>query len=177
MKGILHTLGRAAICLLVFTLICGVIYPAAVTGIAQLCFNDKANGSLLPGGTGSELIGQQFTEAKYLIGRPQGVTNLSTVSVAYKELIARRTAWLDSENTAPVPAMLLTSSGSGVDPYISPEAAEYQVSRIAKARGLKEQVIEEIIQRHTAKKLLGLFGEDGVNVLLVNLSLDKLQQK
>jgi K+-transporting ATPase ATPase C chain len=169
----------------VMTLLCGVVYPAAVTGIAQWWFPDRANGSLiavtLADGTkaeyGSALIAQQFTKPEYLIGRPQGVTNLSPVSGEEHTLVTERIAWwhaLDPENAAAIPMDLVTASGSGVDPNISPEAAEYQVARIARARGMDESVVRAAIARHTTGRFLGFLGEPTVNVLKVNLTLDGL---
>ena len=172
-------------CIIIMTLLCGVLYPGIVTGIAQLFFPQKANGSIitvtLKDGTkkeyGSLLIAQEFTKPEYLIGRPMGITNLSAVSEEQKMLVQERIEWLhslDPENDADIPADLVTASGSGVDPYISPEAAEYQVSRIARKRNISEDALRDIIQRYTSVKLLGIWGEEGVNVLEVNLALDGL---
>ncbi|WP_303866240.1 potassium-transporting ATPase subunit KdpC [Acetobacterium wieringae] len=168
---------------LVLVLICGVVYPVIVTSIAQMAFPNQANGSIITitqeNGTtidvGSALIGQTFTKPQYLIGRPQGTSQLSPVSEDQKALIQERVAWwqaLDPENTAKIPSDLVTASGSGVDPNISPEAAEYQVERIAQARNMPAVAVREIIDRYTTGKLLDLWGEDAVNVLKVNLALD-----
>ncbi len=167
----------------VLTLICGVVYPAIVTGIAQMAFPNQANGSIITvtqenGSTidvGSALIGQTFTRPQYLIGRPQGTSQLSPVSEEQRALIKERVAWwqaLDPENTAKIPSDLVMASGSGVDPNISPEAAEYQVERIAHVRNIPTVAVREIIARYTTGKLLGIWGEDTVNVLKVNLALD-----
>lgn len=175
----------ALLCFLIMTILCGVIYTAAVTGIAQLIFPKQANGSIitvtLNDGTkkeyGSALIAQEFTDAKYLIGRPMGITNLSPVSDEQKELVIERTDWLqsiDPDNTADIPIDLVTASGSGVDPNITPEAAEYQVSRIARERGISEEDIRGIIEKYTTGRFLGFWGEPAVNVLKVNLALDGL---
>jgi len=168
---------------LVLTLICGVIYPVIVTSIAQIAFPNQANGSIITVtqenktsiDVGSALIGQVFTEPQYLIGRPQGTSQLSPVSEEQKALIEERVVWwqaLDPQNTGAIPSDLVTASGSGVDPKISPEAAEYQVKRIAQARNMSEKAVREVITRYTTGKLLSLWGEPGVNVLKVNLALD-----
>ncbi len=175
----------ALICFGVMTLLCGMIYTAAVTGIAQLMFPNQANGSVitirLKDGTrrdyGSELLAQEFTKPEYLIGRPMGVTNFSPVSEEQKKLVQERIGWwhaFDPNNTAEIPMDLVTASGSGVDPNISLEAAEYQVSRIAKARNMEEAEVRRIIQTYTSGRFLGFIGEPAVNVLKVNLALDGL---
>ncbi|WP_346887043.1 potassium-transporting ATPase subunit KdpC [Clostridium sp. UBA1056] len=177
----------AIICILALTLICGVAYPLIVTGVSQIAFKDKANGSIitvtLKDGKevsyGSELIAQTFTKPKYLIGRPDSgsPTNLSPVSKEQEELVQERINFfkeIDPENTAEIPMDLVTASGSGVDPHISPEAAEYQVNRIAIARGISEEEVRKIIENHTEGRLLGVLGEPTVNVLMVNLELDGL---
>lgn len=167
------------------TLICGIAYPMLVTGIAQFGFPRQANGSVITislkdSGTasyGSELIAQQFTRPKYLIGRLMGTTNLSPVSGTQEERVAERIAWwkaLDPTNTDDIPMELVTASGSGVDPNISPEAAEYQAARIAQSRGLTQDEVRAIIQKYTTGRFLSLFGEPTVNVLKVNLALDGL---
>lgn len=167
------------------TLLCGVAYPALVTGIAQWVFPYQANGSViavaLEDGTtasfGSELLAQQFTKPEYLIGRPLGMTNLSPTGEAQSVLVKERVKWwkaLDPGNGADIPADLVTASGSGVDPNISPEAAEYQVERIAQARGMTPDSVREVIRKYTTGRFLGLFGEPAVNVLKVNLALDGL---
>ncbi len=185
MRIIAKQLRPAMICLLVMIFICGILYTGIVTGIAALFFPHQANGSIISadikGGTaknyGSELIAQEFTDPKYLIGRPAGVTNLSPVSDEQKKLVEARVAFwrdLDPSNTAEIPADLVMASGSGVDPNISPEAAEYQVKRIARERNISEDAVRDIINRRTSGRLLGFIGEPSVNVLLVNLELDGL---
>lgn len=185
MKKILATLRPALVCLLIFTVICGVLYTGAVTGIAQLVFPVKANGSIitvtLKDGAkkdiGSELIAQEFTKPEYLIGRPQGTSNLSPVSEEQKKLVEERIKWwheFDPDNKSEIPSDLVTASGSGVDPNISPAAAEYQVSRIAKARNISEDDVRKIIKQYTTERFLGFWGEPAVNVLKVNLALDSL---
>ncbi|MDR0287835.1 MAG: K(+)-transporting ATPase subunit C [Clostridiales bacterium] len=184
MKRFFRTFKPALICFVVLTLICGVIYPLILTGIAQI-FPGKSTGSVitvtLADGTkkeyGSALIGQEFTKPEYLIGRPMEVSNFSPVSDEQKDLIKERTDWwhsFDPDNTADIPADLLTASGSGADPYISPAAAEYQAERIAKARNMGVDDVRNIIDKYTSGRLLGIWGEPYVNVLKVNLALDGL---
>jgi K+-transporting ATPase ATPase C chain len=182
-ESIVSKLRPVLVSFLVLTLICGVIYPVIVTSIAQIAFPNQANGSIITVtqenktsiDVGSALIGQVFTEPQYLIGRPQGTSQLSPVSEEQRALIEERVVWwqaLDPQNTGAIPSDLVTASGSGVDPKISPEAAEYQVKRIAQARNMSEKAVREVITRYTTGKLLGLWGEPGVNVLKVNLALD-----
>jgi len=185
MRKAMKLLRPALICFGVMTLLCGILYTTAVTGIAQLIFPNQANGSViavtLKDGAqkecGSELIAQEFTKPEYLIGRPAGVTNLSPVSEEQKRLVQERIDWwhsFDPDNEADIPMDLVTASGSGVDPNISPEAAEYQVSRIAKARNMEEDEVRRIIQTYTCGRFLGFIGEPALNVLKVNLALDGL---
>lgn len=175
----------ALICFGVMMILCGILYTAAVTGIAQLLFPYQANGSVitvtLSDGTqkeyGSELIAQEFTKPEYLIGRPMGTTNLSPVGEEQEKLVQERMDWLhsiDPENTKEIPVDLVTASGSGVDPNITPEAAAYQVARIAKERDMTEDEVMDIIQKYTTGRFLGFWGEPAVNVLKVNLALDGL---
>jgi len=185
MKKVYKILRPTVVFLFIFTLLCGVIYTGAVTGVAQLFFSNKANGSVititLKDGTkkeiGSELIAQEFTKPEYLIGRPSGTSNLSPVSDEQKKIVEERINWwheFDVDNKADIPADLITASGSGVDPNVSPEAAEYQVSRIAKARNISEDAVRNIIEKYTTDRFLGIFGDPAVNVLKVNLALDNL---
>jgi potassium-transporting ATPase KdpC subunit len=181
--------------LVALTLITGVIYPAVVTAIAQVAFPHQANGSLLvvDGRTvGSSLIGQCFDQPKYFWGRPSAAganaqnpcgydgtasagTNLGPTS---KALIDRISAEVDRERAAnggtTVPVDLVTTSASGLDPDISPAAAEYQVNRVAKARGVSVDVVRAAVARHTEQPLLGFIGEARVHVLELNLDLDGL---
>jgi K+-transporting ATPase ATPase C chain len=179
----MRTLRPALVLFCAMTLICGVIYPALVTGAAQWWFPHQAYGSVmnvtLKDGTaasyGSELIGQEFSKPEYLIGRPMGVTNLSPVGEEQKAMVQERIAWwraFDPQNTAEIPMDLVTASGSGVDPNLSYGAAEFQVARIARARGLSEDAVRAIIQKYTTGRFLGFLGEPTVNVLKVNLALD-----
>ena len=179
--------------LLAFTLITGVIYPVAVTAAAQVAFPGQANGSMIVanGATvGSSLIGQSFDQAKYFSGRPSaagasgydptlsGGSNLSSSSQA---LIDAITARIDAEQKAnggkPVPIELVTASASGLDPDISPAAAEYQVARVAEARkaqGMTVDKVREYVKRHTSQPLFGFIGAASVHVLELNLDLDGL---
>ncbi|MDR0309045.1 MAG: potassium-transporting ATPase subunit KdpC [Coriobacteriales bacterium] len=185
MKTFLKQLRPAIICLLAMTLICGVIYTVLVTGIAQLAFSKQANGSIiavsLEDGSkksyGSALIGQEFTGSEYLIGRPMMVSNLSPNSTEQQALVQGRIDWwkdLDPGSSADIPIDLVTASGSGVDPSISPAAAKYQVPRIAAARNISEDQVQAIIDKYTSGRFLGFVGEPSVNVLKVNLTLDGL---
>jgi K+-transporting ATPase ATPase C chain len=156
-----------------------------VTAIAQGAFSNKANGSIitvkLKDGTsrdyGSALIAQEFTETKYFIGRPAGTSNLSPAGTEQDEIVKGRIDWwhnFDPQNTADIPMDLVTASGSGVDPNISPEAAEFQVARIAKIRNMNASQVRAIVSKYTSGRLLGFWGEPAVNVLEVNLALDGL---
>lgn len=182
---------RPALVLLgLFTLLTGLIYPLAVTGIAQVFFPLQANGSLITDGNGlagSELIGQPFDDPAYFWGRPsltspypyngaasQG-SNLAPSNPALTELVAARVAALraaDPGNSRPIPVDLVTASASGLDPHISPAAADYQVSRVAAARGLAEEVVRQLVMEHTEGRTFGVLGEPRVNVLQLNLALD-----
>lgn len=175
--------------LMVMTVICGFAYTLLVTGIAQLFFPEEANGSIVTvalaeGGEkqiGSKLIGQGFTEPKYLLGRPNtgaSASQLSPVSSEQKELVLERIANLekiDPMNKAEIPMELVTASGSGVDPEISLATALYQVDRIANERGISEKEVEKVIQNNTIGTIFGKIGEPRVNVLGVNMQLDGLK--
>jgi K+-transporting ATPase ATPase C chain len=185
MKKTKNILRPALVSFLLLTLICGVLYPGIITGIAGVFFPNQANGSILTvtlkDGTkkeyGSVLIAQTFTETKYMIGRPSDHANLSPVSEEYKKVVAERIDWwhtFDPLNTKEIPADLIATSASGVDPNISLEAAEYQVARIALVRKVSEESIRLIIKKYTTDRLLGIWGEPAVNVLKVNLALDGL---
>ena len=175
--------------LLTFTVITGVIYPVAVTAVAQVVFPGQANGSMVvvDGKTiGSSLIGQAFDDPKYFSGRPSaagagydptasGGSNLSSTS---KALIDAITARVDAERkangNAPVPIDLVTASASGLDPDISPAAADYQVARVAKARNMTEDQVRALVAKHTTQPFLGFIGAASVRVLELNLDLDGL---
>lgn len=197
MKKIKSILPRAAMLLLVFTVVCGVLYTLAVTGIAQIFFPHQANGSIIEVDGkryGSELLGQQYTDEGHMWGRIMKLdvstyrdedgkallyavpSNLSPASEEYEQLVAQRVEKLRAadpeQGDAPIPVDLVTCSGSGLDPHISPAAAEYQVPRLARATGRSEDEVRDIIKDCTDSRFLGLFGEERVNVLEVNLRLD-----
>lgn len=183
---------RSLLLLLVFTVLCGGIYTLAVTGVAQLIFPHQANGSILQDGdvsVGSELIGQNFTGPGYFWGRPSATSgypynalagagsNMAVTGDVFKNLIDDRIQMLkaaDPDNVQPVPVELLTASGSGLDPHISPAAAAYQANRVAKARSLPIDVVDKLIADNTESRFLGAFGEERINVLKLNIALDKL---
>jgi K+-transporting ATPase ATPase C chain len=168
------------------TLLTGVAYPALVTGIGQALFRDRANGSLLKGNHGSELIGQPFDDDRYFWGRPsattpayngtassgsnQGPTNPELLKDIGDRVEAMRKAHPDQ--TGPVPVDLVTASASGLDPHISPAAAEYQVMRVATKRGKSADEIRRLVADHTESRTFGVLGEPRVNVLKLNLALD-----
>lgn len=191
MRSFIRNQVRPAIAVLVLlTLITGFAYPAVVTGIAQVAFPNQANGSFINvngAAVGSTLIGQSFADDKYLWGRLSAAgkdgydgtssagSNLGPTS---KTLIDRITASVDAmrarNGDGPVPVELITMSGSGLDPDISPGAAEYQVARIATARSTTPEAVRAVLARHTTQPLLGFLGQPAINVLLVNLDLDGL---
>lgn len=178
----------------ILTILTGVAYPLAVTGIAQLLFPHQANGSLIQKDgkpIGSMLIGQPFDDPKYFWGRPSATvpfpynaatssgSNLGPTNPALTEAVNTRVAALkaaDPRNDAPVPVDLVTASGSGLDPHISPAAAEYQVRRVARARGREEASVRTVVSQHTEERQLGILGERRVNVLALNLALDATDQ-
>jgi K+-transporting ATPase ATPase C chain len=187
--AIRRTLRPAIAALIALTLLTGVLYPAVVTAIAQVVFPDQANGSFITvDGTtvGSSLIGQAFEDPKYLWGRPSaagagydgmasGGSNLGPTSQALIDRVSAEVDRLRAANgDAPIPVDLVTTSASGLDPQISPEAAEYQVARIATARGISEDDVRAAIRRHTDTPMLAFLGQSAVNVLEVNLDLDGL---
>jgi potassium-transporting ATPase KdpC subunit len=197
----LREIRPAIVFIIALTLITGVAYPFAITGIAELIFPDKAQGSLVERDgklVGSSLIGQQFTSEGYFHGRPSATTapdpndpaktvpapynaansggsNLGPTSKALIERLGGDIEKLKQENpSAQVPADLVTTSGSGLDPHISPEAALFQVPRVAKARNLPENVLRQLVAANTSDPLIGLLGEPRVNVLELNLALDRV---
>lgn len=191
MNTLKQTFRPAIVLLLLFTVLLGGIYPALVTGIAQAVFPHQANGSLIlkdGKAIGSVLIGQQFSKPEYFWGRLSATgsvpynaavssgSNLGPNNAALLDNVNTRIAALkeaDPENTQPIPVDLVTASGSGLDPHISVAAAQYQAGRIARLRKLPEDVVKELIDKHTEKRLLGILGEPVVNVLALNMALDK----
>ena len=178
---------------LLLTVVTGIGYPLLVTGVVQLAFPEKANGSLIRkegGYAGSELIGQPFDDPKYFWGRLSATpdfpynsaassgSNLGPSNPALGEAVKARVEALqkaDPENKSPIPIDLVTSSGSGLDPHISPAAALYQTPRVARARGVSEDQVRRLVDRFTEPRQLGFLGEPRVNVLKLNLALDRLQ--
>jgi len=183
----------AILLFIIFTIICGGIYPALVTGIAQAVFPKQANGSLVThknGRTvGSTLIGQPFSDPKYFWPRPSatsdfgynpqasGGSNAGPTNPDYLKTVAERTkTFRDTGITGVVPAELVQASASGLDPHITPEAARLQVARVAKARGMSEDAVMKAVIQATEERQLGFFGAERVNVLVLNLDMDKLHQ-
>jgi K+-transporting ATPase ATPase C chain len=178
--------------LVIWTVLTGLVYPLAVTGLAQLLFPHQANGSLVVRDgqvIGSELIGQYFDQPKYFWSRPSatspfpynaaassgsnlGPTNPALIEAVKGKLAALRAA--EPANDNPIPVDLVTASGSGLDPHISPAAAEYQVRRVARARGLDENSVRALVAQHIEGRQLGFLGERRVDVLQLNLALDSL---
>lgn len=178
--------------LLLMTVLTGLVYPLAVTGLAQVFFPDQANGSLIVRQgkvIGSKLIGQYFDKPEYFWGRPSatssfsynatasggsnlGPTNPLLIEAVKARIVALRAA--DPGNDSPIPVDLVTASGSGLDPHISPAAALYQVKRVARARTLDETTVYKLVGQHTEERQFGFLGERRVNVLQLNLTLDAL---
>ena len=197
----LRQIRPAIMMIIVMTIITGLIYPLGMTGIAQLIFPHQANGSLVEKDgnvIGSELIGQSFTDDKYFHGRPSATTepdpndpsktvatpyaadnsggsNLGPTSQALIDRVKDDAEKLKVENpSTPVPVDLVTTSGSGLDPDITPAAAEFQVPRVAKARNLAEEKVRAVVAEMTQDRTLGILGEKRVNVLKLNLAFDQL---
>lgn len=192
MKEFFSHLRGAVVSTFVLAVVCCGLYPLVVFGISQALFRDKANGSLIvdPDGTvhGSKLLGQGFADSKYFHPRSSaagngydamssGGSNLGPTSWKLNDAIKDRIAAYRAENglseSEPVPADAVTASGSGLDPHITLHNAELQTARVAKARGVSEEKVRELIQRYTDTRDLGVFGDAGVNVLELNLALDQ----
>lgn len=196
-SAILRQLRPAILLTLLLTLIAGIVYPLATTGVAQVLFNSQANGSLVYQNgkpVGSRLIGQYWTQPQYFHGRPSatlnvqgtpapyeadnsGGSNLGPTNSALTQTVQQRIAELKEENPdvpagTPIPADLVTASASGLDPDISAAAAYYQIPRVAKARGMSQAAVRAIVDQHITGRFLGLFGEPRINVLDLNLALD-----
>jgi K+-transporting ATPase ATPase C chain len=193
MKLFHHYLRPALVLLGLFTLLTGVVYPLAVTAVAQTIFPHQANGSLSEQDgvvIGSDLIGQPFDDPAYFWGRPSltspypyngaasAGSTIAPSNPALTDQVAARIAALhaaDPANTQPIPVDLVTASGSGLDPHITLAAAEYQVERVAQVRGLETAVLHQLITEYTEGRTFGLLGESRINVLKLNLALDALQ--
>lgn len=188
---------RLRACLVLFallTLLTGVVYPLLVTGVAQAFFYDQANGSLVVRDgkvVGSELIGQSFTDPRYFWPRPSATgptpynaasstgSNLGPTNPALNDAVRDRAAALRAahpDQTGPVPVDLVTASASGLDPHVSPAAAEYQVTRVARARNLEPEQVRRFVHAHTEGRTLGILGERRVNLLRLNLALDEASE-
>lgn len=194
MKLILRTLRPALVLFVVLTIITGLVYPLVTTTVGQWWMPYQANGSLIEKdgkAVGSSLIGQHFTDAKYFWGRPSATgpygnnaaassgSNQGPLNPALADAIKTRIAALksiDTDNNLPVPVDLVTASASGLDPHISPAAAQYQLARVAKARGLTQELVSQMINQHTELRQFGILGEPRVNVLKLNLALDSAAQ-
>ncbi|MDM0116536.1 potassium-transporting ATPase subunit KdpC [Variovorax sp. J22R133] len=191
MKSILRP---ALVLFIALSVITGLLYPLAVTGVAQVAFPAQARGSLVNGAdgkpVGSLLIGQDFSDAKHFWGRPSatgdkpynalasGGSNMGPLNPALTEAVAARIKALreaDPEAGAQVPVDLVTASASGLDPHITPAAARYQIARVAKARNVPADPLAALIDRHTEGPLLGFLGEERVNVLALNMDLDAMR--
>ena len=190
---ILRELRPTIVLLVLFTLLTGVLYPLAVTGIATVLFPEAAEGSLIvrDGKTlGSRLIGQPFDDPKYFWSRPSATgpfgynaglssgSNLGPINSALLDAVKGRVAALqaaDAAQQSPPPVDLVTASGSGLDPHISPAAARYQVQRVAAARNVSVEKVQMLVEQNTEYRTLGLLGEPRVNVLLLNVALDAIQ--
>jgi len=185
MKSILRP---ALVTFVVLTIVCCVLYPLAMTGIGQIFFGHQTSGSLLPGNAGSELIGQEFSSAKYFWGRlsatspmpynasNSGGSNNAPTNPALADEIKGRIAALkaaDPKNALPIPVDLVTSSASGLDPEISLAAAYYQVERVARERKLPASDVRQLVDSLSKPQIFGIFGEARVNVLALNLALDQ----
>ena len=197
MKILKNIFPKAVLIFVIFTVLCGIVYTGVITGIAQVFFPEQANGSIIEidgKKYGSELLGQQYTDNKHMWGRIMNIdvttyvddkgqpvmyaspSNLSPASKDYEQLVAERVDKIrashpDQENTA-IPEDLVTCLGSGLDPHISVAAAKYQIHRIAKAQNISDSQVQKIVDECTDGRFLGIFGEETVNVLKVNLMLD-----
>jgi K+-transporting ATPase ATPase C chain len=198
----LNQIRPAIVLIVLMTILTGIVYPLAMTGMSQMLFHKQANGSLIEQNgkvIGSTLIGQAFISDKYFHGRPSATTtadpndatktipapynaanssgsNLGPTSQALIDGVKAAAQQLHGENNKPVPIDLVTASGSGLDPHITPAAAQFQIPRVAKARNLSEAKVMALVEKSTESRALGVFGEPIVNVLRLNLALDNMAQ-
>jgi K+-transporting ATPase ATPase C chain len=200
MKAVKETAKRAAILIIIMTVLCGLVYPLMITAISQVFFHNKANGSIIEANGkkyGSEILGQQFVGDEYLWGRVMNIdtqifsdkdnntlmyakpSNIDTSGKEYSKLVEKRVNKIKSANPDAdpdkIPVDLVTNSGSGLDPQISYSAATYQIDRIAKSRDISNSKVQAIIDKYTTNRFIGVFGEKVVNVLDVNLALDGIK--
>jgi potassium-transporting ATPase KdpC subunit len=189
----LNEIRPAVVSFLLLTVLTGIAYPLLVTGISQVAMPGKADGSLIMKDgkqVGSSLIGQSFTDPRYFWGRPSATSpmsynassssgsNLGPTNPALMDAVKARVQALrdaDPGNNQPVPVDLVTASGSGLDPHISPAAAEYQISRVARVRSLDPDVVHRLVAEHTEGRQFGILGEPRVNILELNLALDAMR--
>ena len=194
----LNQIRPAIVFIVLMTLLTGILYPLAMTGASQVLFHEQANGSLIEQNgkvIGSTLIGQSFASDKYFHSRPSATTttdpndatktvtapynaanssgsNLGPTSQSLIDGVKAAAEQLHAENSKPIPVDLVTASGSGLDPHITPAAAQFQIARVAKARGLTDDQLSVLVEKYTESRVLGVFGEPVVNVLKLNLALD-----
>jgi K+-transporting ATPase KdpC subunit len=186
---------QAILVFVVFSLLCGLVYPFLITAVSQFLFHWRSNGSIITSGNqilGSELIGQKFYSSKYFHGRPSatdpaynasasGGSNSGPSNVKFRDEVMKRIEEVRNENGLPsnvsIPADLALASSSGLDPHISIESTMLQVKRIARERGLPESEVEKVVNQHIEPRLMGIWGQPRVNVFKLNLAMDKLKRE